>query len=244
MVHTTTDYQIFGFNLLNRNVDAAHVRRLVKDMKTSGLRIPIIVDQNMEVIDGQHRLNACRILGIPVSYIISDSASIEDIVSMNNLSKGWTVKDKCLTYAKMGNVNYQRLLEFYRECQSRNPKYSLRTASQLVQGSAASNHSREGGKMNLGAGTWEFRGTYEDAVGRLEQIEKFNTYPWYVTGNFITAFLRCLREVDKFDPARLLRQAQKYPHVFVYAGSTDDFMRVLETTYNHKKGNKNRLRLF
>ena len=46
MVHKTKDYDKFGFNYLNREVDAAHVRRLVKDMKEAGLRVRIIVDEN------------------------------------------------------------------------------------------------------------------------------------------------------------------------------------------------------
>ena len=58
MVHKTKDYDKFGFNYLNREVDAIHVRRLIKDMETAGLRVPIIVDENMEVIDGQHRYPA------------------------------------------------------------------------------------------------------------------------------------------------------------------------------------------
>ena len=244
MIHTTTEYELFNFNEFNREVDQSHVRRLVKDMKDAGLRIPIIVDQNMEVIDGQHRLTACRELGIAVQYIIQDSTTIEDIVRMNNLSKGWSIKDKCLTYAKMGNANYQRLLEFYQVCQHHNKSYSMVTASRFVQGSAATYNNRDGGKMNLGAGTWEFKGTVEEAMARLEAIEKFRDYTWYTNGNFITAFLRCLREVEKFDPNRLLKQAKKHPGQFVFAGTTDEFLRVFENTYNHHKVGRNRVRLF
>ena len=244
MVHKTKDYDKFGFNYLNREVDAIHVRRLIKDMKGAGLRVPIIVDENMEVIDGQHRLTACRELGIEVEYIVRDRTPIEDIVRMNNLSKNWTVKDKCVSYAKAGNSDYQRLLEFYNICQGASPKYSMVTASRLVQGSAASYTAKDGGKMNLGAGTWEFKGTLEQAIARLHAIEHFRDYAWYTNGNFITAFLRCLREVEKFDPKRLLKQAKKYPGQFVCAGSTDEFLRVFENTYNHNKVGRNRVRLF
>lgn len=244
MIHTTKDYGFFKLNYLNRDVDRTHVNRIKKDMAHAGLRVPIIVDENGEVIDGQHRLTSCMELGLSVDYIIRDSVPIDEVVTMNNLSKSWTVKDKCITYAKLGLRDYQRLLEFYKECQSRNTKYSMVTASRLVQGSAASYTRKDGGKMNLGAGTWEFKGTMDEAMSRLNAIEKFKDYPWYTNGNFITAFLRCLREVDSFDPKRLLKQAQRYPGEFVFAGSTEDFLRVFEKTYNHKKTGRNRVRLF
>ena len=87
-------------------------------------------------------------------------------------------------------------------------------------------------------------GTLEQAIARLHAIEHFRDYAWYTNGNFITAFLRCLREVEKFDPKRLLKQAKKYPGQFVFAGSTDEFLRVFENTYNHNKVGRNRVRLF
>ena len=34
--------------------------------------MPIIVDENMRVQDGQHRLEAYKLCGFPITYIIKD----------------------------------------------------------------------------------------------------------------------------------------------------------------------------
>ena len=94
MVHTTEDYGRFEFNELNRSVDAAHVRKLKKNIKDIGLVQPITVDSEGNIIDGQHRFHACRELGIPVRYIIQDSMKMEDVVALNNMSKPWSTMDK------------------------------------------------------------------------------------------------------------------------------------------------------
>ena len=235
MIHTTSNYEQFDFNELNRGVDDAHVRRLTKNIKVHGLVQPIIVTASGHIIDGQHRFHACRELGLPLQYIIREEMEMSDVVQLNNMSKPWSIMDKVNSYAAQGNENYIKLLEFYAECQEVDPKFSIRSASFLAQGSSANTSSKKGVGSSLGGGTWEFKSTKEHALKRLFALSQFKRFPFYLHNNFVTAFLRCNRTVEGFDWRELLKKAEMNPHLFMHAGNTQEYMRMFERVYNHKK---------
>ena len=54
----TNDYNTFKVMPGNRPVNKLHVRRLSKSMEEKHLMSPILVNEKMQVIDGQHRLEA------------------------------------------------------------------------------------------------------------------------------------------------------------------------------------------
>ena len=243
MVHTTEDYTRFEFNELNRGVDAAHVRKLKKNIKDIGLVQPITVDSDGHIIDGQHRFHACRELGIPVRYIIQDSMNMEDVVALNNMSKPWSTMDKVQSFAAQGNEHYQKLLDFYQDCKDLDNRISIRVAILIAQGSA-SHASTNQKKMNIGKGTWEFREDYEVALKRLYSLLQFKRWDFYLKQSFVTAFLRCLRTIDDFDPSELLKRAESHSHMFVYAGTTEETLRVFENVYNYRRKGNNHKRFF
>ena len=233
MIHTTSDYSQFDFNELNRGVDATQIRRLKKTISELGLVQPIIVTADGTIIDGQHRFHACRELGIPIQYIVRDAMDIADVVKLNNASKSWTIMDKVKSYAAQGNEHYIKLLEFHAECREVHPKFSVRSAAHIAQGSSSQSSGRNG--MNLGAGTWEFRAKRDDAYARLYAISAFSRWPFFLNNNFITAFLRCMRTVDGFNWRELLKKAEMNPHMFMHAGTTQEYMRMFEQVYTHKQ---------
>ena len=243
MVHTTEDYTRFEFNELNRGVDAAHVRKLKKNIKDIGLVQPITVDSDGHIIDGQHRFHACRELGIPVRYIIQDSMNMEDVVALNNMSKPWSTMDKVQSFAAQGNEHYQKLLDFYQDCKDLDNRISIRVAILIAQG-RASHASSNQKKMNIGKGTWEFREDYEVALKRLYSLLQFKRWDFYLKQSFVTAFLRCLRTIDGFDPSELLKRAETHSHMFVYAGTTEETLRVFENVYNYRRKGNNHKRFF
>ena len=243
MVHTTEDYGRFEFNELNRSVDAAHVRKLKKNIKDIGLVQPITVDSEGNIIDGQHRFHACRELGIPVRYIIQDSMKMEDVVALNNMSKRWSTMDKVQSFAAQGNEHYQKLLQFYDEAKALDKRITIRAAILIAQGSAAQASSRQS-SMNISRGTWEFRADYNDALKRLYSLLQFRRWDFYLKQSFVTAFLRCIRSVEGFDPDELLKRAETHPHMFVYAGTTEETLRVFENLYNYRRRGNNHKRFF
>ena len=90
----TIDYSIFKEFSSNREVDQKHVRRLVCAINKKNLLHvnPIVVDENMRVIDGQHRLAAAKILGVSIFYI-KDNIQRSDISMLNSNQKNWNAMD-------------------------------------------------------------------------------------------------------------------------------------------------------
>ena len=111
----TKNYGLFGTRLLNRKVKDKRRKSLVSSINKLDLTDckPIIVNENMEIIDGQGRFTACKELGLPIYYIKknlngnSDNAMIDLNVSQAN----WTLDDYIQCYAKAGKSNYKEVLE-------------------------------------------------------------------------------------------------------------------------------------
>lgn len=91
---STKDYSIFKEFSSNREVDPKHVNRLIKAIEKKNLLHvnPIIVDNSMRVIDGQHRLAAAAALGVEIFYIESD-VDRKDISVLNSNQKNWNAMD-------------------------------------------------------------------------------------------------------------------------------------------------------
>ena len=85
-IQSTFKYEMFHFIEGNRSID--HEDRIEKSIRTSGLLVqPILVNQNMEVIEGQNRYQACKNLGLPIYYVIQDGIGLDEVKSLNSASK-------------------------------------------------------------------------------------------------------------------------------------------------------------
>ena len=63
--------------------------------------VPIIVNSNFEVLDGQHRLEACKVNQLPLYFIISDDMDLESIRAINSVVKKWTLEDYLESYKQL-----------------------------------------------------------------------------------------------------------------------------------------------
>ena len=98
----TSDYFIFEKAKGNRRVYPIQVAKLLLKIRARGQKVPVIVNENMEVIDGQHRIEVCEKLGIPVMYLICKKASLDDIKDINNSAKLWNFDDYLKCYSRNG----------------------------------------------------------------------------------------------------------------------------------------------
>lgn len=114
-IHKTQDYNLFKRIAGNRVLSKPHANRLreaIKDDPETINYMPIVINQNYEVIDGQHRLDAIRELGLPVSYVKVDNLNLGTVQRLNSISKTWTPIDYAKSFQEMGNENYRIYLEF------------------------------------------------------------------------------------------------------------------------------------
>lgn len=105
-VYETKDYDVF--KRLEGNRDIRNVNKIVESIKKVGYIFnPIMVNENMEVIDGQNRLKALERCGLPVHYYIVKNADIETARALNLGRTNWKPIDYVRSYAEEGIKSYQ-----------------------------------------------------------------------------------------------------------------------------------------
>lgn len=107
VVHDTTNYDSFKKLIGNREVSEARKKRIRDSIAHVGyITSPIVVNEKLEVIDGQGRLAVLQELGLPVEYVIHEGAGIRECIEMNINQTNWKIIDYIESFAAMGNESY------------------------------------------------------------------------------------------------------------------------------------------
>lgn len=166
-IDQTIEYEVFKKHESNREVNEALVQQLLESVSKKnllGLR-PVLVDENFFVIDGQHRLEVAKRLGIPVHYQIYDKkCSAHDMVLLNNNQKSWTINDYLNFYVNEGYEQYMLLKEYVDK-----DKLKLNIALRLLNGSRSSDFFR---KFREGLYTFPQGEEYLEVMQKRELIKE------------------------------------------------------------------------
>lgn len=112
-IYVTTDYDKFKFLEENREVKKSRVKKIKDSIEEVGYVLqPILVNENMEIIDGQGRFNACTDMGLPILYMVEEGRGITECRRLNLGQENWTTWNWINSYADGGNVDYQRFRTF------------------------------------------------------------------------------------------------------------------------------------
>lgn len=112
-VYVTEDYSIFNQLKGNREVMPRHVNEIVDSIKKNGYYpVPILVDNNYTIIDGQHRFEALKQLNLPV-YYVKNGFIDNDCIELNVNAKNWNIVDYIKFFASKGLKDYQDLLNLW-----------------------------------------------------------------------------------------------------------------------------------
>lgn len=115
-IKSTMNYSIFKKLEGNRPVVNRRVNKIIASIQNVGyITSPLIVNEKMEVIDGQGRLEALEQLKMPVEYIVHPGIGINECIAMNINQGNWSLKDYIESYATRGNKSYQRLEQLIKE---------------------------------------------------------------------------------------------------------------------------------
>lgn len=112
-IQTTTTYGQFKLMTGNRPVDYNHVKRLMREMQAYPNMFaskPIEVNEDMYIIDGQHRRQAAAELGMPVYYIVVPGGTLEETRIGNVTQRRWTLLDFANSFAQSGRKDYVTFL--------------------------------------------------------------------------------------------------------------------------------------
>ena len=228
-VYVTEDYSKFKRLVGNRDIPESRIAKIVESIQTIGwVHNPIIVNEKMEVIDGQGRLTALQRLKMPVEYIIAEGAGNTECIYMNMNMVNWKLPDFVKSYAEQGNENYQRLLTLMEKYAGGNLNI-ISTAVYRV--SKAKTKEIKSGVLQL---TEE---QYKAAIPRLEfikpMLEKLNEKK--LPGSIMTLMQTLIYYYDypEVDKERLAYSVEKYIYNAAPWVINEDCEKEVESVYNY-----------
>ncbi|MBV5190957.1 ParB N-terminal domain-containing protein [Staphylococcus chromogenes] len=192
-VYKTEDLEKFKFTKFNRNV--LFTDEMLKQAK-EGFISPIIVNEHMVVIDGQHRLEHAKKAGVPVEYIVKPGLNEHDIVRMNTTQRKWSLLNFIESYANQGSEEYVALLNLL------NKQYAGIT---VVISVARNNTTSTGVTELIKSGKFEFV-NFEETLNFLKYYEKFRKETNTPKKTKVALALYSLYRVEGFDGDRLIRK--------------------------------------
>lgn len=193
-VYKTDDLDMFKFTKFNRNI--LFTDEMLKQAK-EGFISPIIVNEYMVVIDGQHRLEHAKKAGVPIEYIVKPGLTEHDIVRMNTTQRPWSLLNFIESYANQGSEQYVALLNLI------NKKYA---GTSVVVGVARDTTSNQTGLSKLvKSGDFEFV-NFEQTLNFLKYYEKFRKETNTPKKTKVALALYALYRIEGFDEDRLIKK--------------------------------------
>jgi len=236
VVYRTKNYQQFKIIQSNRELVPSHVEQLKESMKQKGQYTPIIVKRNGELVEGQHRLQAAKELGMSVLYLVRD-LDISDISEMNSKSRNWKNIDYLRHWAKRGYPNYMRLMEIAEE----NADLNIEVSNYIIifgNDGAKSLDNFKHGKFAL---QFQERG--------LQVLRIYRKIKQYCDNNPNNVFFRALAHLamlekeNKFNIDKFVKKLKRKSFTKPVAGGTlRDYLYEMDKIYNlNERSNFQRL---
>lgn len=238
-IYETNDYD--SFKRLEGNRDVKCEKKIIKSIESVGyIPNPIMVNENMEVIDGQNRLGALKELGMPVQYYIVKGATIETAIALNLGRSNWSTIDYVNSYAEQGVETYV----YFRELMERSG-YSAQQLYGVVKNMVVCNGFAVSKDIN--EGTLVIRDKDHKRIeNTLLVLEKMKQSIDRMKGSkrLIISGLGWCANIKGCDEKRLVTVInEKYPLINPVVDKCPElFLSDVSDLYNrHMKGVKNRI---
>ncbi|MEI5993743.1 ParB N-terminal domain-containing protein [Candidatus Enterococcus mansonii] len=142
-IYETEEYDKFKYLKGNRKVKRNP--SLEKSILKKGMLIPIVVNENFEILDGQSRYEIAKKHGKKLFYRISEGVGISEVIDLNNTKKAWNIDDYINKYVVDGNSEYEKLQNLSKQYKNI-PRSALIAAAQgeLNLGLQSGQNIREG----------------------------------------------------------------------------------------------------
>ena len=222
----SSEYEVFNLLDYNRNINRNQVNKIKESITKHGYVTsnPIIVDKDMNIIDGQHRFTACKEMGLPIEYEIQD---VKDdlIIDLNTTQRSWSLADYVKYYAlKQNRQSYLRLMNLSSEL-----NLSYNSLLILIKDTAI------GGYQNNEVKEGKFYMSIDDTI-RIRTISKLireavELLRLPTTDRLINAFVE-IHKLDNFEWKRMINQCSQYPTIGYRCRTRDEYVEMLKKVYN------------
>jgi len=248
-VYRTSDLSIFNQLKGNRPPNPQHIARLCASIEKNGvLQNPIIVNEHMDVIDGQHRLLAAEKSISSIYYMIVEGYGLNEVQVLNLNQKNWKMKDFMDGYADMGIESYLKLRNFMKDysdfsisncislCSNKTTTSSYRASTAYRSDRAPYNMSEV-----FEEGTWK-GGDFILARNNADKLTMIKPYyDGYNRSNFVSSILGLLTK-DNFDFNKFLSKVKSQSHKMYHCATVAQYKSLIEEIYNYRSKVKVNLR--
>ena len=191
----------------------------------------IFVNEKNEVIDGQHRLQACKELKLPVNYIVLNGYGLKEVQKLNANTKQWSANDYMNGYCDLGYKNYI----IYRDYKNKYGFGHNETQALLSGKFTRAKHA------NFNDGGFKIL-DLKKSIYNAELIIKIAPfYKNYRRRSFVYSMLHLLEKQD-FNYCEFLNKLKIQPTKLVDCVNQEQYTMLIEEIYNYKRREKDNLR--
>lgn len=231
-VYQTSDYARFKLMEGNRPLNILHLSRLKESIAEKPLVTPIVVNEDFLVVDGQHRLQALKELGLPVNYLVLEGYGLNEVHTLNQNAKTWKADDFLQSYCDLDMFDYKLYRQF-------KEKYGFGHYDNLWM--LTGKHGDKSVAKDFMEGKFKVK-NFKSACNAADKIVQLGSfYPNYKRRSFVHCMLILFKN-EQFDFDVLLHKLAKQPNAIKDAHSTEAYKEQIEKIYNHCNRNKINLR--
>lgn len=242
-VQTTTDYSKFKTLIGNRKPNELHIKRLTNSFKERYLFSPILVNEKMQIIDGQHRFLSAKELNLPINYLIVEGYGLEEVQILNTNSSNWKKEDYLKAYCDLGIEPYLQMRQFMLDF----PDFGVAIAEMiLTDNTNGANNSKVIDKIEIRMmGFQNGELVITDLSKAYETAEKVLMFKPYYDGYNRATFVRTLITLFKnenYVHADMISKLANNPSALTHCANVTQYKFLLEDIYNFRRREKVNLR--
>lgn len=236
IVFQSIEYRNFTMIKGNRGMDERKIKRIIKDIENGNdmlMYYPIqvrVINDKLEIFDGQHRFFICKRLKRPVHYIlINEKKNLTDIAKVNSNVEKWKAQDFINCFIQNGNNHYKRLQVFL-------DTYKINVGTSLCllsNGSPGGDGSHHEILDKFEHGLFEIK-AWEQAVEFADECLLFNVSPYSTDRSFLIAIYR-IKKAGLIDIKVLAAAVKKYPDMLEKQVNYKSYTLNLEAIVNKNK---------
>lgn len=239
----TIEYDKFKFYNENRKPKEANIVRVQNSILEKNLleHRPVIVDAEFYIIDGQHRVEACKRLGLPVPYIIHTEGSSDDVILYQNQT-AWRLDDYLHYHAARGIPEYIKLREFIKK-NNETLRFQLRTFLTIINGRG---HPKFNELFKKGLFVFPTGEDFKVLADRIEEVKLIidtindcnSEKPKYLDRyNFQTSLFE-LVSTKNFKLELFVDRLQKKCHLIKNFSATQEYVNCYKIIYDFRNKSK------
>jgi len=255
-INKTYNYDAFKTLKINRVINKAMVSKLSGSIKRKNLMIdrPVLVDNQMRVLDGQHRIEACKLLNEPIYYCVAIETTLDDVPSLQ-IAKNWKSSDYMKMYIEQGNNNYKKLKLFMDQYNCPSINWALSLFNRInkfltvspegnfrVDFKPAEDINYKCDTKSFSSGHYQYPDDDKIAHRKMTMIKEIGQYmPENESRSFYAAALIIVSD-DLYEHNKMTEKLKNQSFRIKKATNSMGYLEQLEDVYNHKVKRANYIR--